>query len=106
MESIIQKFEKHFYIDYVSDEEIVASQAKEASAKGFCPITGMPKRFSSDVSVEDAINSFVNSLTDEEKSKIRITGDSGEYVDAEEHDAVKKWTEITVQFFKSTKQKF
>lgn len=101
--SILQKFEQFFYIDLKKDDFVSSFETKDKPAGGYCPITGMRKQFAQEVPMKDAVASFLNALTDEEKSIIRISTQKEEYVDAESHDTNKHYTEIKVKSIKPTK---
>jgi hypothetical protein len=103
--SIITKFLKHFYLEYESDTaedyldspSITSNQTKYKSG-GYCSITGMPLKYGQSVSFEDALRSFMRSLTDEERAMVSTKSESEEYADVEEHDTEREETKLTLYF--------
>ena len=102
--SILIKFLKHFYLDYEEDTaedyldatSVTSNQTKDKKG-GWCSVTGMPLKYGQSVSFEDALEVFKKSLTQEEAQSIKISSESEEYADVEEHDDEREWTEITIK---------
>ncbi len=102
--SILEKFLKHFYLeyehdtadDYVNSTEVTSDQTKTQYG-GYCSITGMPNKYGRSVSFKDALWEFKRLLTAEEAESILISSRSGEYADAEEHDEEKNWRNIIIK---------
>jgi len=57
----------------------------------------MPLKYGQSVSFTDALEAFKRSLTPEEAQSIKISSESEEYADVEEHDDEREWTEITIK---------
>lgn len=101
--SILTKFLKHFYLDYEEDtaedytdvNQVTSNQTKYKKG-GYCGITGRPLQYGQSVSFKDALSAFKQSLTLEEAEAIKISSESQEYADVEEHDEEREWTEITI----------
>ena len=101
--SVLSKFLKHFFLEdeddtaemYIDQSKVSSTETKSKSG-GYCPITGMPYKYDREVPFNEAFENFKRSLTKEESESISVSFNGGEYADAEEHDAKKSWTEITI----------
>lgn len=101
--SIVTKFLNEFFGDYESstakdyeDKNSITSDQTKSKPSGHCPITGLYSKYEREPTFEEAYNAFYSALTPKERKLIKISNDSGEFADAEEHDQVKDWESITI----------